>query len=90
MKEFRLDGVNLSDFLFNGNRLCELTHPEFVNLIPKDPGDIFWTHLELLRKCKFVGKYPLTDGRSKALMQQLFFFKNQERINEEKVDAFFL
>ncbi|XP_064604239.1 GA-binding protein alpha chain-like [Liolophura sinensis] len=54
VKEFKLEGVNLSDFLFNGNRLCELTHPEFVNLIPKDPGDIFWTHLELLRKCKFV------------------------------------
>jgi hypothetical protein len=34
--------------------LCEMTHPEFVKLIPFDRGDIFWTHLELLRKCKFV------------------------------------
>ncbi len=29
---------------------------DFVRLIPNDKGDIFWTHLELLRKCKFVGK----------------------------------
>ena len=30
---------------------------DFVRLIPNDKGDIFWTHLELLRKCKFVGMF---------------------------------
>ena len=37
-----------------GRRLCELTHEEFKGKVGVDPGDLFWTHLELLRKCKFV------------------------------------
>ena len=28
--------------------------PEFQKRVPNDPNDLFWTHLELLRKCKFV------------------------------------
>ncbi|XP_062572893.1 GA-binding protein alpha chain-like [Saccostrea cucullata] len=54
IKEFKLVGVNPDSFRITGKQLCELTHPEFVKLIPSDKGDIFWTHLELLRKCKFV------------------------------------
>ncbi|XP_055866534.1 GA-binding protein alpha chain-like isoform X1 [Biomphalaria glabrata] len=54
VKEFRLQNVNIDAFNFNGEQLCAMTHPEFVRHIPNDPGDIFWTHLELLRKCKFV------------------------------------
>ncbi|XP_071174763.1 GA-binding protein alpha chain-like isoform X4 [Mytilus galloprovincialis] len=54
IKEFHLDGVAAESFHINGRQLCEMTHPEFVKLIPFDRGDIFWTHLELLRKCKFV------------------------------------
>lgn len=54
IKEFKLIGVNPNNFKISGKQLCELTHPEFVKLIPNDKGDIFWTHLELLRKCKFV------------------------------------
>ncbi|XP_063440105.1 GA-binding protein alpha chain-like isoform X3 [Mytilus trossulus] len=54
IKEFHLDGVTAESFHINGRQLCEMTHPEFVKLIPFDRGDIFWTHLELLRKCKFV------------------------------------
>jgi GA-binding protein transcription factor alpha len=38
----------------NGKRLCELTHEDFKEKVAVDPGDLFWTHLELLRKCKFV------------------------------------
>ncbi|XP_005103501.1 GA-binding protein alpha chain isoform X1 [Aplysia californica] len=54
VKEFRLLNVNIEAFNLNGEQLCAMTHPEFVQHIPNDPGDIFWTHLELLRKCKFV------------------------------------
>ncbi|KAK7105654.1 GA-binding protein alpha chain-like isoform X2 [Littorina saxatilis] len=54
VKEFGLMGVNISNFSMDGRLLCSLTHPDFVRYIPHDPGDIFWTHLELLRKCKFV------------------------------------
>lgn len=54
IKEFHLDNVNPENFRITGRQLCEMTHPEFVKLIPFDKGDVFWTHLELLRKCKFV------------------------------------
>ncbi|PVD27484.1 hypothetical protein C0Q70_12645 [Pomacea canaliculata] len=54
VKEFGLQGVTISRFNMDGSQLCAMTHPQFVTHIPHDPGDIFWTHLELLRKCKFV------------------------------------
>lgn len=28
---------------------------DFQKLVPNDPEDIFWTHLELLRKMKLIG-----------------------------------
>lgn len=27
---------------------------EFQVKVPHDPDDVFWTHIQLLRKCKFV------------------------------------
>ncbi|BFZ13652.1 hypothetical protein BsWGS_16691 [Bradybaena similaris] len=54
VREFRLQGVDIDSFSFNGEQLCKISHPEFIHHIPHDPGDVFWTHLELLRKCKFV------------------------------------
>ena len=55
VKEFSLENVNIDDFKMTGPQLCALRHDEFSKYIPSDKGDIFWTHLELLRKCKFVG-----------------------------------
>lgn len=43
-----------SDWHLNGKKLCELTLPDFQKKIPRDPGNKFWTHLELLRKCQFI------------------------------------
>jgi len=57
--EFKLQDVDINSFNMTGAELCELTHSDFVKYIPHDRGDIFWTHLELLRKCKFVGKFYL-------------------------------
>ncbi|KAK3585088.1 hypothetical protein CHS0354_004277 [Potamilus streckersoni] len=54
VKEFDLQGVDIENFKISGKQLCEMTHPEFIKHIPHDRGDMFWTHLELLRKCKFV------------------------------------
>lgn len=31
-----------------------MTHKEFRLKLPKDPENIFWTHLQLLKECKFV------------------------------------
>ncbi|ELT97933.1 hypothetical protein CAPTEDRAFT_223054 [Capitella teleta] len=56
IKEFKLMGVNPMQFQsMNGHQLCDLKHEDFIKLIPHDTNDVFWTHLELLRKCKFVG-----------------------------------
>lgn len=54
--EFSLVGVNEAAFAgMTGKELCELEHANFESLVPHDKGDVFWTHIELLRKCKFVG-----------------------------------
>jgi hypothetical protein len=40
----------------NGKELFTMKREQFKEKVPVDQNDIFWTHLELLRKCKFVGK----------------------------------
>jgi len=57
IEEFQLVGVTAPSFHLTGKELCEMQHSEFVQKVPHDKGDVFWTHLELLRKCKFVGRY---------------------------------
>lgn len=54
VREFCLDNVDINNFNMTGQDLCDMTHSDFIKYIPNDRGDIFWTHLELLRKCKFV------------------------------------
>lgn len=56
IKEFNLVGVIQAGFGITGKELCEMQHSDFVQKVPHDKGDVFWTHLELLRKCKFVGE----------------------------------
>ena len=46
--------IDFSDWDLDGKELCALTHEDFKIKVRTDPGDLFWTHLELLRKCKFV------------------------------------
>lgn len=58
--QFNLEGIDVENFNMTGQDLCSLEHEHFVQLIPNDVDNIFWTHLELLRKCKFVGEYHLT------------------------------
>ena len=40
-----------------GVDLCAIDKRRFSELVPSDANDLFWTHLELLRKCKFVGEF---------------------------------
>ena len=37
-----------------GAQLSKMTIQEFNKKVPSDPGNLFWTHFELLRKCKYV------------------------------------
>ncbi|PBC30188.1 DNA-binding protein Ets97D [Apis cerana cerana] len=54
VRQFNLASVRLADWNITGQQLCNLTMEEFQAKVPLDPGEVFWTHLELLRKCKFV------------------------------------
>ncbi|CAG9767885.1 unnamed protein product [Ceutorhynchus assimilis] len=54
VRKFDLLNLKLSDWDFDGQKLYELTLHDFKKLVPNDPGDIFWTHLELLRRMKLV------------------------------------
>lgn len=42
------------DWDLDGDQLCNLSHEDFKKKVFEDPGDLLWTHLELLRKCKLV------------------------------------
>jgi GA-binding protein transcription factor alpha len=56
VRHFNLQGIRLANWGINGTDLCALKREDFKQKVPNDPNDIFWTHLELLRKCKFVGE----------------------------------
>lgn len=43
-----------SDWRINGQQLFKLSLPIFQKMVRCDPGNKFWTHLELLRNCQFV------------------------------------
>jgi len=92
ISEFSLDGVNINSFNFPGKQLCSMKHEVFQQIIPRDKGDMFWTHLELLRKCKFVAviQQPTphaittitvsTSGNDRhALLQKSFKNMNRQR-----------
>ncbi|ETN62145.1 DNA-binding protein D-ELG [Anopheles darlingi] len=55
VRTFNLQGVKLLDWNINGRELCDMSTVQFRSKIPNDPGGLFRTHLELLRKCRFVG-----------------------------------
>ncbi|XP_033223856.1 DNA-binding protein Ets97D isoform X2 [Belonocnema kinseyi] len=54
VRQFNLVSLKLADWNITGAQLCNLSFEEFKSKVPIDPGEVFWTHLELLRKCKFV------------------------------------
>lgn len=55
VRQFNLIGIHLSDWDIDGSTLCQLTIKDFKEKVPEDPGGLFWTHLELLKKCKCAG-----------------------------------
>ncbi|KAK9892472.1 hypothetical protein WA026_020463 [Henosepilachna vigintioctopunctata] len=76
VRYFKLPNVKLSDWSMNGEQLYKLTLNDFQKIVPNDPGDVFWTHLELLRKMKVVAirKYENIDNvqqkKKRTLMDQ--------------------
>ncbi len=55
IRQFDRASVSMEDWhMMTGRELVGLTHEEFKRKVPIDPAELMWTHLELLRKCKFV------------------------------------
>lgn len=54
VRQFSLPRLKLANWTMDGEQLFQLTLQDFHKLVPYDPGDIFWTHLELLRKMRVV------------------------------------
>lgn len=54
IKQFNLKDIDMPKWKINGEQLYRISLQDFQKMVPNDPGDIFWTHLELLRKMKVV------------------------------------
>uniref|UniRef100_A0A667YF60 GA-binding protein alpha chain n=1 Tax=Myripristis murdjan TaxID=586833 RepID=A0A667YF60_9TELE len=50
MKEFNIDEMEIGGIHIPGRDLCAYSQEEFLQKVPN--GEILWSHLELLRKCK--------------------------------------
>ncbi|NXM71729.1 GABPA protein, partial [Serilophus lunatus] len=50
MKEFSMTDIDLGTLSIPGRELCSLSQEDFFQRVPR--GEILWSHLELLRKCK--------------------------------------
>lgn len=75
VRQFNLSGIQLSQWLLNGQDLSKMTHDEFRTKVPRDPQNTFWTHFELLRKCKIVAITPKQTPRIK-----------QEVLDEDEIE----
>lgn len=52
MKEFNIEEMEIGSIHIPGQDLCSFNQEEFLQKVPN--GEILWSHLELLRKCKSV------------------------------------
>lgn len=71
VRTFQLTCIKLSDWSISGKELCDMDLAEFKQKVPSDPGDLFWTHLELLRKCKFVAVVQNHDDDEMAILRKV-------------------
>ncbi|KAG8194502.1 hypothetical protein JTE90_013255 [Oedothorax gibbosus] len=61
---FKLPNTDLKDWKFSGIELMAMNQENFKEKISLDAGDVFWTHLELLRKFKIVAVIQLSNTSS--------------------------
>lgn len=83
-----------NEWHMTGKELCDLSLQDFQKKIPRDPGNKFWTHLELLRKCHFIAipGDPKSDeeivGSDSIREKNAIFKKNPRFIGKPKlIDA---
>ncbi|XP_072049901.1 GA-binding protein alpha chain-like [Amphiura filiformis] len=54
----------------SGKELCVLTKDDFVSRLPKPAGDLFWTHLDLLRKTVNETEGTLSEAKSAPVPEE--------------------
>lgn len=54
VRQFHLNQIRMTEWNITGKELFEMSLDDFQLKVPNDPGNRFWTHLELLRKCNFI------------------------------------
>jgi len=64
LNTFKTASIDPADWQMSGASLCSITHDQFKAKVSVDPSDLFWTHLELLRKCKFVAVVQKNGART--------------------------
>lgn len=85
VRQFNLTQIKLNDWNITGEELCSMTLDEFQKKVPNDPGNVFWTHLELLRKYKFVAiiqKFVEGDENKLNAMAKAILKKNPRAIRK--------
>ncbi|NXA49087.1 GABPA protein, partial [Nothocercus julius] len=69
MKEFSMTDIDLNALSIPGRELCSLSQEDFFQRVPR--GEILWSHLELLRKCR--GDFSEPDFASSTLFFAFLF-----------------
>ncbi|NXD16014.1 GABPA protein, partial [Nothocercus nigrocapillus] len=70
MKEFSMTDIDLNALSIPGRELCTLSQEDFFQRVPR--GEILWSHLELLRKCR--GDFSESDFASSTPLLCFSFF----------------
>ncbi|KAL0105614.1 hypothetical protein PUN28_015840 [Cardiocondyla obscurior] len=85
VRQFNIVSLRLADWNITGAQLCNLTMEEFHAKVPLDPGDVFWTHFELLRKCKFVAvvQKDAPDMSNEGVVEKSIKARNQKIIKSK-------
>ncbi|XP_021944659.1 DNA-binding protein Ets97D isoform X2 [Folsomia candida] len=64
IKEFKIKQLSDAFWTLTGKQLCQMTQEEFRKCVPYDPQNLFWTHIELLRKCHVFAVVDKVNHRS--------------------------
>ncbi|RZC35344.1 DNA-binding protein Ets97D, partial [Asbolus verrucosus] len=81
VRQFNLPNIKLSEWTMTGKELHDMTVTDFQKIVPNDPGDVFWTHLELLRKMKVVAIKKEDNVNDPPVREEPQVMMKQRRIN---------
>ncbi|KYN37874.1 DNA-binding protein Ets97D, partial [Trachymyrmex septentrionalis] len=86
VRQFNILSLRLADWNITGEQLCNLTMEEFHAKVPLDPGDVFWTHFELLRKCKFVAvvQKDTPDLSNESVAEKSIKIRSHQKVTKSK------